>query len=181
MLASCGGSNSAVTVETVTVGQTDTQATAPTKTQTATTSTPAAKTRTAPAPAFTGGTSAGATSSAALGSAVARLHALGFAPVATSMYKADQTLRVLIGSRGAQVQQAFFFNGLNYLGTDTRSPSAMLRVAQQSDTSVTLSYATYKRADALCCPTGPARSVRFQLDMGKLMAVDAIPSVAERR
>lgn len=185
LLAGCGTTNSARTVETVTRTDTATTPQLP-RTQTSAAPTAASKTRTAPAPAFTGGTSAAAGSSGgALGSAVAKLHALGFSPLATSTYDSNQTLRVLIGARSPtadeRAQQAFFFDGARYLGTDTRGTSAEIRVAAQSDTGVTLSYGIYKRTDALCCSTGGTRSVRFQLDMGKLMAVDAIPSAAERR
>ncbi len=185
----CGTSNSASTVETVTQTVTaGAQRTTPpaTPTSTTATSTPAQRTRTGEAPSFTGGTAAGgASAGTGLSSAVAKLRSLGFSPLATSTYNAGQTLRVLVGARSGsadqRTQQAFFFNGSRYLGTDARSTSAEIRVSGQSDTSVTLTYGLYKRSDPLCCSSGGTRNVRFQLDMGRLMAIDPIPSVAERR
>ncbi len=189
-LGACGNSNSASTVETVTVTRPD--ATAPTTTSSRS-STPAqsnpsqspAHTRTATAPAFTGGASPSNSPSGAQSAAAARLRALGFTPLDTSVYHADQTLRVLIGARSASANQptrrAFFFNGSRYLGTDTADSSAQIRVSAQSDTEVTLSYGIYRTGDPVCCPRGGSRSVRFQLDMGRLSPLDPLPSASQRR
>ncbi|GAC1437778.1 MAG: hypothetical protein NVSMB51_12600 [Solirubrobacteraceae bacterium] len=190
-LTACGASNSANTISTVTVTQpqastspTQTATSTPPRTSTGTTATPprTTPTRTQAAPAFTGGAAAGSGAEAA---AVAKLRALGFTPLGSGSYHADQTLRVLIGARSGsaddRTQRAFFFNGGRYLGTDTADTSAEIRVAAQSDTEVTLEYGIYRAGDALCCPHGGTRKVRFQLDMGRLMAVDPLPSAAGRR
>lgn len=140
--------------------------------------TPAPGTRTVPGgPAFTHPGSSGGVSAAS-----AVLHAHGYTPASTADYHPGQTLAVLVGVRqgsaDAHVQQAFFFVNGRFVGTDTRDPSAQIRVTGQSDTSVTLSYGLYRPRDALCCPSGGDRSVRFQLDNGHLAPLDPIPSAS---
>jgi hypothetical protein len=137
----------------------------------ATTPTP----RTSPEPS-TGGTSADAAA------AEATVKRLGYTVADPSTYKATDTLRVLIGVRtgsaDGRVQQAFFFVGGRYIGTDTKDPSAAIRVVGHDDTTVTLRYALYKRGDPLCCPHGGHADVRYQLDNGKLSPLDPIPSAS---
>jgi hypothetical protein len=120
-----------------------------------------------------------------LGAALAALRAHGFSALDTSDYHADQTLRVLVGARqgsaAAHVQQAFFFVGGRYIGTDTSQPSANVQVVGQSDTEVTLSYALYQHGDPLCCPSGGHAQVHYALDNGKLAPLDPIPSAAARQ
>ncbi len=178
-LAACGASNSSsprlptvtITTPAPAVTAQPPASTSPTPTTTTTipsATTPAGQTRTGTAPAFTkptGGTAAGG----ALQAAVASLKTRGYAPVSTSSYDPNQTLRVLIGSNGGR-EQAFFFNGTTYLGTDTRLPSRSIAVVGESDTEVVLKYAT----------TGGPATVHFQLDMGRLTALDPIPSTAAR-
>ena len=109
----------------------------------------------------------------------------GYTPVNSSDYHSSQALRVLIGVRSGSGdgygQQAFFFVNGRYIGTDASQPSAALRVVGQGDTEVTLAYPLYRSGDALCCPSRGHRQVHFQLDNGKLTALDPIPSVAERQ
>jgi LppP/LprE lipoprotein len=110
---------------------------------------------------------------------VAVVHAHGFTPNDTSEYHPDQTLRVLVGTRTGSGdgygQQAFFFLGGHYLGTDAKEPSAKLKVVSQGDTEVAISYPLYRRNDPLCCPSGGQRTVHFVLNDGKLTALDPIP------
>jgi LppP/LprE lipoprotein len=96
------------------------------------------------------------------------MRARGFTTNDTSTYHPNQTLRVLVGtgSSSGRGQQAFFFVNGKYIGTDTKQPSASIRVVNQSDTEVTLAY--------------PHASVRFQLDNGKLTPLDRIPPVSAR-
>jgi hypothetical protein len=101
----------------------------------------------------------------------------GFTPNNTSDYHPAQTLRVLIGTRASSGhgQQAFFFVNGRYIGTDSSQPSATVRVVAQGDTEVTLAYPLYRKNDPLCCPGGGQAQVRFQLNNGKLLALDPIP------
>src|SRR6266566_2159598 len=134
-------------------------------------------TRSAPEPEFTQREhkSAGALAAAA----VVRAH--GFSPVNTSDYHPSQALTLLIGVRTGSGdgygQQAFFFVNGRYIGTDAIAPSAALSVVSQSDTEVTLAYPLYRASDPLCCPSGGHSRVRFQLNNGKLSALDPIPPV----
>jgi hypothetical protein len=183
-IGACGSHRAANVVETVTVTTpAKTTSTHPTSTgapqRTASTPSPQATTRTAPAPAFTqtGGAPAGG---AAEQAALARVRALGFTPSSASTYAPNQTLRVLIGRRGDS-QQAFFFDLDRYLGTDTSVASGQVAVVGQQDTEVTLRYGLYGSADRDCCPSRGFRTVRFALDMGRLQALDPIPSLALRR
>jgi LppP/LprE lipoprotein len=132
-------------------------------------------TRAAPEPAFTHQEA----TAEGLSGAVAVVRARGFTPDSTSDYHPSQTLRVLIGTRAGSSdghgQQAFFFVNGRYIGTDTREPSATLRVVAQGDTEVTVAYALYRKSDPLCCPGGGQTRVRFQLNNGRLMPLDPIP------
>jgi hypothetical protein len=143
--------------------------------------TPAQGARTESAPAFVHEESP----SGALGQAVAVVKAHGYTPSSTSEYHPDQTLRVLVGTRTGSGdgynQQAFFFLGGRYLGTDASAPSASLRVVSQSDTEVTLAYRIYHGGDPLCCPSGGESQVSFQLNNGALVPAQPLPPVSERR
>jgi hypothetical protein len=186
-LAGCGSGTKTVTVSSsppvtqpsTTAPKTTTPATstakAPPGGQGATTGT----TRSAPEPAFTQEkpTSEGEAAAAAV------VRSKGFTPSDSSQYHANQALRVLLaartGSGDGYGQQAFFFVNGRYIGTDAKAPSATLRLISQSDTEVILGYPLYRRNDPLCCPGGGQAKVRFQLNNGKLTALDAIPP-AER-
>jgi LppP/LprE lipoprotein len=114
-----------------------------------------------------------------LAGAVATVQARGYTPTETAQYHASQTLRVLVGTRTGSSdgygQQAFFFVGGRFIGTDTKEPSATVKVISQGDTEVTLAYPLYRKGDPLSNPSGGQATVRFQLDNGKLTALDQIP------
>jgi hypothetical protein len=135
-------------------------------------------TRTTTAPAFTKQTTGGE----GLGAALAVVKAHGYTSGDSSDYHPDQTLRVLVGTRTGSGdgygQQAFFFVGGRYIGTDTSEPSASVKVTAQSDTEVTLAYPLYKAHDPLCCPGGGQATVRFQLNNGRLVPFGTIPPVS---
>jgi hypothetical protein len=194
LLAACGGGTKTVTAtsspsvtvaSTAATATTDTTATssAPkTATAPATSSagTPAA-TRTAPEPAFTEHQQSAAENVRA---AAALVRAHGFTPNDTSEYHAGQTLRVLVGTRTGSGdgygQQAFFFVGDRYIGTDAKEPSASVKVVSQGETEVTLAYPLYRPSDPLCCPGGGTATVHFQLNNGKLTALDPIPPASSK-
>jgi LppP/LprE lipoprotein len=193
LLAGCGGGTKTETVaDTPLPAETTTSATPKTKTST-TTSTPATTptsttttpsehggtsapttTRTAPAPAFTHEGTATSTTAEGLSAAEAVLRAKGYTATATSEYHSDQTLRVLVGTGSAEAggQHAFFFVGGRYIGTDAKQPSASIHVVSQSDTEVALAYSL---------SGGGQATVRFQLNDGKLVPLDPIPSASSRQ
>jgi LppP/LprE lipoprotein len=185
LLLGCGSSTKTVTVSSVPPAAQSGTATTPaaktpttkTQAQTSPESTTSATTRSAPEPAFT--QEKPPSESAAAAAAVVRSR--GFTPNDTSQYHPNQALRVLVGTRTGSgdgyAQQAFFFVNGRYIGTDTREPSATLRVLSQSDTEVTLAYPLYRKNDPLCCPGGGQATVHFQLNNGRLTALDPIPPV----
>lgn len=161
---------------------TPTTTTAPTTTTTTTGPTGTAggtaapgPTHTAPEPEFTQQEShaEGASEAAAV------VKARGYTPAEASQYHPNQTLRVLVGTRAGSSegydQQAFFFVGGRYIGTDTKEPSASVKVLSQSDTEVTLGYPLYRSGDPLASPSGGQATVHFQLNNGKLVALNPIP------
>jgi hypothetical protein len=181
-LAACGSSTKTVTAaETPPVSQTTTATTTqpstqttPTQTSTTSTQTPTT-TRSAPEPAFTKQES----SVEGLSGATATVRAHGYTPNDPGEYHPEQTLRVLVGTQAGSndgySQQAFFFLGGHYLGTDTKLPSATVKVVSQADTEVTLSYPLYRKGDALSSPSGGQTHVTFALNNGKLVATGTIP------
>jgi len=197
LLAGCGGGTKTVDASTpLPEGTTSTGApqtsatttTATTTTSTSTTTAPSSEsggtaspstTRTATAPAFThqGGTGTTTGESAeGLSAAEAVVQAKGFTVSSASDYHPDQTLRVLVGTRTGAAegngQQAFFFVDGRYIGTDAKQPSAQVHVVSQGDTEVTLAYAL---------SGGGQATVRFQLNNGKLVPLEAIPSASSRQ
>ena len=61
------------------------------------------------------------------------------------------------GSSDGYGQQAFFFVDGRFIGTDTKQPSATVKVLGQGDTEVTLAYPLYRSGDPLCSPSGGQR------------------------
>ncbi|HEX4837152.1 MAG TPA: LppP/LprE family lipoprotein [Solirubrobacteraceae bacterium] len=177
-------SSSATPVTTATQG-TATAHTTPTATTTATTGTSTSRqggeaTRTTTAPAFT----KQSTGDEGLSGALALVKAHGFTASDTSDYHQGQTLRVLVGIRTGSGdgygQQAFFFVDGRYIGTDTSQPSASVKVEGQGDTEVTLAYPLYRAHDPLCCPGGGQATVHFQLNNGRLVALNPIPPASSQ-
>ncbi|HUA73624.1 MAG TPA: LppP/LprE family lipoprotein [Solirubrobacteraceae bacterium] len=187
-LSACGGGTKTVTVsEAPAASQTGTTA-KPATTQTTTTSTTPAQTQTsgtgttgtattrsAPEPKFT----EGETQAEGVRGAATVVRAHGYTPNDTSEYHSDQALRVMVGTRTGSAdgyqQQAFFFVNDRYLGTDTKLPSASVKVVSQGDTEVTLGYALYRPKDPLVNPSGGEARVTFQLNNGKLTPLGTIP------
>jgi LppP/LprE lipoprotein len=182
LLAGCGSQTKTVTVAGAPATTSSTSAkptgtahaNAPSST-TGTSSTPTSTTRTAPEPTF----SEQEAGSGGLTAALATVRAKGYTPNGSSEYHSGQTLRVLVGTRAGSGdgygQQAFFFKDGRYLGTDTKEPSAKLKVVSQGDTEVAIAYPLYRKSDPLCCPGGGERVVHFALDNGRLQALDPIP------
>jgi hypothetical protein len=182
LLAACGGSTKTVTVssapltpQTTSTSQPSTTTTSTQTTQSTPTSTGTTTTRSAPEPKFTEGEQKAEGTAGAAG--IVRAH--GYTPNDTSEYHSDQALGVMVGTRTGSadgyVQQAFFFVNGKYLGTDTKEPSASVKVVSQGDTEVTLRYALYRPNDPLVNPGGGEARVTFQLNNGKLVALQKIP------
>src|SRR5664280_1714661 len=178
LVVACGSGTRTVTVSSVPpVSQTSTTTKPQTSTPTPTTSTSTGttSTRAAPEPAFTQHEA----KSEGLSAAAAVVREKGFTPNNTSDYHSDQALRVLVGTRTGSSdgygQQAFFFLNGRYIGTDSKQPSATLKVLSQSDTEVTLAYPLYRKRDPLSSPSGGEAHVTFQLNNGKLCLLYTSP------
>jgi hypothetical protein len=186
LLGACGSGTKTVTVSSVPpVSQrtASTKPSTPTATRPATTPAPTStsggtgttSTHSAPEPAFTQqeAKAEGTTEAAAV------VRSKGYTPNNTSDYHSNQSLRVLVGTRTGSAdgygQLAFFFVNGRYIGTDSKLPSATLRVSGQSDTEVTLAYPLYRKNDPLSSPTGGTAHVTFQLNNGKLVPLSPIP------
>jgi LppP/LprE lipoprotein len=186
-LVGCGSQTKTVTVgsspapSSSSTQQTATTQTRATRTQSSTgaRSSSPSSTRTASEPAFTEREKSGSETAGAASAAAAIVRAHGYTPNDTSQYHPNQTLRVLVatrtGSGDGYAQQAFFFIDGRYIGTDTKDPSAGIRVVSQSDTAVTLAYPLYRSSDPLCCPSGGQATVRYELNNGKLEPAGTIP------
>jgi LppP/LprE lipoprotein len=186
-LGGCGsGGTKTVSVSSAVPSGTTTQRTTPTRTTPSSTTTPKStgtsgtggsgeSTRTTTAPAFT----KESTNAEGVDGALAVVEAHGYTANDGSDYHPGQTLRVLVGTRSGSGdgygQQAFFFVDGRYIGTDTREPSASVKVVGQSDTEVTLAYPLYRPHDPLCCPGAGQTTVRFQLNNGHLVPLNPIP------
>ncbi len=189
LLAACGGTKTVTEASTPPLTQstattTSAPATKPTGTTTPkTTTTPTARTPStttpaAPEPAFTQHES----KAEGLSAASAAVRERGYTPSDTSNYHSDQALRVLVGthtgSGDGYGQQAFFFVNGRYIGTDSKEPSATVKVVSQGDTEVTLGYPLYRKGDPLSSPSGGEAKVTFQLNNGKLTPLGKIPSAS---
>ena len=74
----------------------------------------------------------------------------GFTADNLSEYHPNQTLRALVGTRSGSAdgygQQVFFFVDGHFIGTDTKEPSASLKVVSQGDTETVVEYRLYRPA-----------------------------------
>lgn len=107
------------------------------------------------------------------------LDARGYAPLGERDWRPDQRLKVLVGvarAAGPRAEQAFFFVGDAFIGTDTSAPSAQVEVVAQDDDSVTLAYGLYRPGDALDDPTGGSAEVTYAWNGARLVPQDPIPS-----
>jgi LppP/LprE lipoprotein len=195
LLTGCGSQTKTVdATNTPSVAQTTSAASRPTTSTQATTTPPTTSTATSPPAGAGGGTQAPSstthtasepaftqqeTHAEGVSAAAELVRAHGFTPNDTSEYHPEQTLRVLVGTRTGSSdgygQQAFFFVAGRYIGTDTKEPSATVKVISQSATEVTLAYPLYRAGDPLSSPSGGQATVRFQLNDGKLTPLGTIP------
>jgi eukaryotic-like serine/threonine-protein kinase len=89
-------------------------------------------------------------------------------------------LNVLIaqcdGSATGYCENAFFFVGNKYIGTDISAMDLAVSVAWQDSTTVALNYPLYAPTDPHCCPSGGDRTVRFSWTGNSLTPLDPLPA-----
>jgi hypothetical protein len=72
-------------------------------------------------------------------------------------------------------QHVFFFDRGRFVGTDGLGTSAAVLGMWRDDTRFAFMYVIYKPSDALCCPTGGGRIVRFRWDGRRFHRLDPAP------
>ncbi len=77
-------------------------------------------------------------------------------------------------SDGGQ-QQAFFFAGPRFLGTDATAASGRITVLDQQDAAITLAYGLYRPKDSIESPSGGEAEVTFAWDGSRLTPRQEIP------
>lgn len=116
----------------------------------------------------------------------------GFATLTERDFQPGQPLKVLIGVRrggggggsgsgGAGAgdegdQQAFFFYGDRYIGTDTKLPSGRVAVSGQQGDAITLTYGLYAPGDAIDAPSAGSADVTYRWTGTALEPQGEIPS-----
>ena len=166
-LAGCGGGDrTSVATRTATV------------TRTVTVPTPTTSTPTTTATATTGATPPNPNATLSLHAAEQTLDARGYAVLDEHDFRSDQPLKVLVGIRRAppRAEQAFFFLGDRFIGTDTKDPSGAIDVLDQSADRVTLGYGLYRPGDALCCARAGTAQVTYAWSGSALVPQGTIPT-----
>ncbi|HST41651.1 MAG TPA: LppP/LprE family lipoprotein [Conexibacter sp.] len=148
-------------------------------TVTRTVTVPARPTTPAQPPATTPATTEPAAAPLTLQAAEQVLDGRGFATLTERDWRPDQPLKVLLGvRRGVSddgAQQAFFFVGDAFIGTDTRDPSGRITVTEQSDDAITLAYGLYRPGDSIESPSGGETEVTYAWDGDSLTPQEPIP------
>jgi len=100
----------------------------------------------------------------------------GYTVTATGSWAPAHQVTVLVGRHGgdAHRQLAFFFVGGKLIGTDTKNPSAHISVADYTDTTVELTYATYTPDDDINSPSS-SQNVTYTWNGSALVPNSAIP------
>lgn len=91
---------------------------------------------------------------------------------------AGWTFNALYGDCGGgdgHDQHVWFFGGARFVGTDTPASSAEIIGVWRNEDTIAFLYVLYRRNDALCCPTGGGKIVRFRLTGERVIALDSVP------
>lgn len=126
------------------------------------------------------GTSASAATgkNRALTTAVKRWHTKGCAPPDTSMWVHGSRFNSLYGNCLAgdgHDQHVWFFDHGRFVGTDGLGTSSEVIGLWRDGTTFAFLYVLYRRQDALCCPTGGGKVVRFRWNGKRFRALDRPP------
>jgi hypothetical protein len=97
-----------------------------------------------------------------------------------SMWITDKEFRfnALYGDCGGgdgHDQRIWFFRASHFVGNDTRNSSAAIIGSWRDLDTLAFLYVLYRPADAMCCPTGGAVSVRYRWKGGKVVRLDPLP------
>jgi LppP/LprE lipoprotein len=93
-------------------------------------------------------------------------------------HTADCSLHWVVVSSGDASDspgQVLFFDRRSPIGTPTPDPRPYITVTAMGNDTAAVQYQWRQGQDPACCPTGIA-TVRFQIEDGKLKALDPIPN-----
>ena len=72
-------------------------------------------------------------------------------------------------------QRIWFFRGSHFVGHDDKQSSAEIIGSWRDLDTLAFLYVLYRPADAMCCPTGGAVSVRYRWNGMKVVGLDPLP------
>lgn len=97
---------------------------------------------------------------------------------ATNLWQVGWTFNALYGDCGGgdgHDQHAWFFSGARFVGVDAPGSSAEIIGLWRDGNTIAFLYVLYRRNDALCCPTGGGKVVRFRWTGKRVIALDRLP------
>jgi hypothetical protein len=72
-------------------------------------------------------------------------------------------------------QNVWFFAGKRFIGNDAATSSAEIIGLWRNLNTMAFLYVLYRTTDALCCPTGGGRVVRFRATASQVIPLDPLP------
>jgi LppP/LprE lipoprotein len=79
------------------------------------------------------------------------------------------------GGGDGHEQRIWFFRGSRFVGHDDRQSSGEIIGSWRNLNTLAFLYVLYRPADAMCCPTGGAVSVRYRWNGKKVVRLDPLP------
>jgi hypothetical protein len=126
-----------------------------------------------------GGTSASGDPNLRIAQAfVAHRCAKASGPRDTTMWTPGSRVNALYGDCGGgdgRDQHIWFFVGHRFVGNDTPASSREIIGIWGDGQTLAFLYVLYRKADAMCCPTGGGKIVRFRWNGHRIVALDRIP------
>lgn len=98
-----------------------------------------------------------------------------------TMWVPGATLNALYGNCKAadgHDQHIWFFVKGRFVGTDAAQSSAEVTGLWGDGRTLAFLYVLYRATDALCCPTGGGRIVRFRWNGKRVVALDKLPALS---
>jgi LppP/LprE lipoprotein len=95
------------------------------------------------------------------------------------LWQVGWTFNALYGDCGGgdgHDQRVWFFAGRRFIGNDAPKSSAEIIGLWRDGTTIAVLYVRYRRADALCCPTGGGAVVRFRWNGHRVVRLDPLPA-----
>jgi LppP/LprE lipoprotein len=101
-----------------------------------------------------------------------------------NLWTAGWTFNALFGDCGGgdgHDQRVWFFAGQRYVGTDAPGSSAGIIGMWRDEDTIAFLYVLYRKTDALCCPTGGGKIVRFRWTGKRVVALDELPPLTAKQ